>query len=95
MICLLKSLFKKKKTIGKGSRFPVHLTSSIHFLGGLRSFSVCEPGLVWALQGLKRAVLEDARRGQQRAGKPFDRGQRKQAERENQKQVKEEILDPL
>lgn len=42
-----------------------------------------------------RTVLKDARRGQQRAGKPFGRGQRKPAGRENQEQVKEEICDPL
>lgn len=41
-------------------------------------------------------VRKDARRGQQRAGKPFDTGQRKPAEWENPKQVeKEEKFGPL
>ena len=43
-----------------------------------------------------RAVLKDARRGQQRAGKPFATGQRKPTEWENLKQVEEEeIYGPL
>lgn len=97
MICLLKSLFKNKQLNTHGeSKVPVNLTTSIHFPGVFDLSGSVATGVGLGPPGVEaQAVVEDTSRGQQRAGKPSGRGQRKPAERENQKQVKEEMLETL
>lgn len=76
------------KNNNKGSKCPVDLTGVFYFLG----LVVCDDlELVFDAPRVKMStVLKDTRRGQQRAGKPFDTGQRKPAEWENPKQVEKE-----
>lgn len=87
------SVYIPIKNNNKGSKFPVHLTGLIYLLGLLdHSGRVCDDLELFfdAPRVEMSTVLKDARRGQQRAGKPFDTGQRKPAEWENPKQVEKE-----